>query len=194
MAVRHPNWKMGAKISVDSATMMNKGLEYIEAMYLFSVTPDRLRVLLHPESVVHSCVELVDGAVIAHLGVPDMSLPIQYALTYPERRDSAALPLDLPSLGRLTFAEPDMENFPCLKLAMECAARGGTAPAVLSAANEEAVALFLHKAIGFNEIYNCVAAALDASESAEAADLDTILAHDAAARRFVARYYRDMKG
>jgi len=194
MAVRHPNWNMGAKISVDSATLMNKGLELIEAMHLFSVPPDRLRVLIHPESVVHSCVELVDGSVLAQLGVPDMGLPIQYALTYPERRDSAALPLDLPSLGRLTFAEPDLENFPCLRLAMDCAARGGTASAVLSAANEEAVALFLHKEIGFNEIYDCVAAAVDKLGSAEAADLETILAQDAAARRFVANYARCKKG
>ena len=194
MALRHPNWNMGAKISVDSATMMNKGLEFIEAMHLFSVPPERLRVLIHPESVVHSCVELVDGSVLAQLGVPDMGLPIQYALTYPERRDSAVLPLDLPSLGRLTFAEPDLENFPCLRLAMECAARGGAAPAVLSAANEEAVALFLHKEIGFNEIYDCAAAAVDCLGSAEAADLEAILALDAATRRFVADYMRRKKG
>jgi 1-deoxy-D-xylulose-5-phosphate reductoisomerase len=185
MALRHPNWNMGAKISIDSATMMNKGLEFIEAMHLFSVAPDRVRVMIHPESVVHSAVELIDGAVIAQLGVPDMALPIQYALTYPARRGSAAAPLDLPAVGALRFEEPDFDAFPCLRLAMDCAVRGGTAPAVLSAANEEAVALFLRGAIGFNEIYDRVAAALESAAYDPRPELDAILAADAEARRLV---------
>jgi 1-deoxy-D-xylulose-5-phosphate reductoisomerase len=185
MALRHPNWNMGAKISIDSATMMNKGLEFIEAMHLFSVAPVRIRVLIHPESVVHSAVELVDGAVIAQLGVPDMALPIQYALTYPERCDTAAAALDLPAVGALRFEEPDFDALPCLRLAMECAEKGGTAPAVLSAANEEAVALFLRGRIGFNEIYDCVAAALEDAAFELRPGLDAVLAADAEARRLV---------
>ena len=135
-AVRHPNWSMGAKISVDSATMMNKGLEFIEAMHLFSAAPDDIEVLIHPESVVHSAVELVDGSVIAQLGVPDMALPIQYALTWPERRPGASERLDLAALAGLHFMKPDLEKMPCSPLAMDCARRGGNAPAVMSAANE----------------------------------------------------------
>ena len=143
MAVSHPNWSMGAKISVDSATMMNKGLEFIEAMHLFGVTPDDIQVLIHPESVVHSMVELLDGTVIAQLGVPDMGLPIQYALTYPERKPSRSDRLDLTAYPNgLHFYEPDLEALPCLALAMRCARTGGTAPTVMNAANEIAVGLF----------------------------------------------------
>ena len=151
-AVRHPNWNMGAKISVDSATMMNKGLEFIEAMHLFSVTPDQIQVVIHPESVIHSMVELLDGTVIAQLGVADMGLPIQYALTWPERKPSAAQPLDFAALGSMRFEAPDMEKLPCLRLAMDCARQGGIAPCVLSAANEAAVAAFLGHRIGYNDI------------------------------------------
>ena len=142
-AVKHPNWSMGAKISVDSATMMNKGLEFIEAMHLFGVSPDDIEVVVHPQSVIHSMVELVDGTVIAQLGVPDMGLPIQLALTYPERQASMFERLDFTKLRDLSFEAPDLEKTPCLRLAMDCARIGGTAPCVMSAANEVAVGLFL---------------------------------------------------
>ena len=184
-AVKHPNWSMGAKISVDSATMMNKGLEFIEAMHLFGVTPDDIQVVIHPQSVIHSMVELVDGTVIAQLGVPDMGLPIQLALTYPERRESMFDRLDFWKLKDLSFEAPDYEKTPCLRLAMDAARAGGTVPCVMSAANEVAVGLFLQHKLGYNRIYDCVAAAVDALGSAQEADLETILAADAAARAFV---------
>ena len=184
-AVKHPNWSMGAKISVDSATMMNKGLEFIEAMHLFGVTPDDIQVVIHPQSVIHSMVELVDGTVIAQLGVPDMGLPIQLALTYPERRESMFDRLDFWKLIDLSFEAPDYEKTPCLRLAMDAARAGGTVPCVMSAANEVAVGLFLQHKLGYNRIYDCAAAAVDALGSAQEADLETILAADAAARAFV---------
>ena len=184
-AVRHPNWSMGAKISVDSATMMNKGLEFIEAMHLFSCRPEEIEVVVHPESVIHSMVELTDGTVIAQLGVPDMRLPIQYALTWPERLPSMSRRLDFTELGSLRFLKPDLDRMRCLALAIACAERGGTAPAVLSAANEEAVALFLGGKIGFNGIYDCVAAALDSIEIVSAPDLEELRSADAAARSFI---------
>lgn len=184
-AVRHPNWSMGAKISVDSATMMNKGLEFIEAMRLFSVTPDDIEVVIHPESVVHSMVELTDGAVIAQLGVPDMEVPIQYALTYPERRPSLARRLEFPGLSGLHFEAPDLEKMPCLRIAMDCARRGGTAPSVMSAANEAAVALFLGRQLSFNGIFDCVDAALQSISIVSSPSLEEILEADGAARRFV---------
>ena len=190
MAVRHPNWSMGAKISVDSATMMNKGLEFIEAMHLFGVTPDDIQVLIHPESVVHSMVELLDGTVIAQLGVPDMGLPIQYALTYPERRPSRSDRLDFTAYpGGLHFYAPDLEALPCLALAMRCARTGGTAPTVMNAANEVAVHLFLDHKIGYHSIYESVAAAVDAIAPAAAPDLDVIRAADQEARTFVRSYF-----
>ena len=190
MAVRHPNWSMGAKISVDSATMMNKGLEFIEAMHLFGVTPDDIQVLIHPESVVHSMVELLDGTVIAQLGVPDMGLPIQYALTYPERRPSRSDRLDFTAYpGGLHFYAPDLEALPCLALAMRCARTGGTAPTVMNAANEVAVHLFLDHKIGYHSIYESVAAAVDAIAPAAAPDLDVIRAADQEARAFVRSYF-----
>lgn len=184
-AVKHPNWSMGAKISVDSATMMNKGLEFIEAMHLFGVTPDDIQVVIHPQSVIHSMVELVDGTVIAQLGVPDMGLPIQLALTYPERRESMFDRLDFWKLKDLSFEAPDYEKTPCLRLAMDAARAGGTVPCVMSAANEVAVGLFLQHKLGYNRIYDCAAAAVDALGSAQEADLETILAADADARAFV---------
>ena len=188
-AVKHPNWSMGAKISVDSATMMNKGLEFIEAMHLFCVSPDEISVLIHPESVVHSAVELTDGAVIAQLGVPDMALPIQYALTYPERKPCAAERLSLTAMSGLHFMEPELERLPCLALAMDCARRGGNAPAVMSAANEAAVALFLGGKLGYNEIYECVSAALSHIAFIAEPTLGAILESDAAAREFVKESY-----
>ena len=189
-AGKHPNWSMGAKISVDSATMMNKGLEFIEAMHLFGVTPDDIQVLIHPESVVHSMVELVDGTVIAQLGVPNMELPIQYALTYPERTESLCGTLDFTQLTNgLHFYAPELERLPCLALAMRCARTGGTAPSVMNAANEVAVGLFLNHQIGYNEIYDSVAAAVETIPATAAPDLDTIRAADAAARDFVRSYF-----
>jgi 1-deoxy-D-xylulose-5-phosphate reductoisomerase len=188
-AVRHPKWHMGAKISVDSATMMNKGLEFIEAMRLFSAGPDEIEVVIHPESVVHSMVELTDGAVIAQLGVPDMALPIQYALTWPDRAPSASERLDLTKLSGLHFFAPDLENLPCLALAMACARTGGTAPAILSAANEAAVALFLGGRIGYNQIYDCVAEALARIEIIGAPELNEILDADICARTFVEEHF-----
>ena len=185
-AIAHPNWSMGAKISVDSATMMNKGLEFIEAMHLFSVTPDDIEVLIHPESVIHSMVELVDGTVIAQLGVPDMELPIQYALTYPKRTQSLSERLDFTKLTKgLTFQAPDFEKLPCLALAIRCARTGGTAPAVMNAANEVAVHLFLDGEIGYNDIYDYVIETVETLGVSPATDLDTLIAADRAARETV---------
>ena len=184
-AVKHPNWSMGAKISVDSATMMNKGLEFVEAMHLFGVTPDDIQVVIHPQSVIHSMVELVDGTVIAQLGVPDMGLPIQLALTYPQRCPSMFSRLDFTTLQSLSFEAPDYEKTPCLKLAMDCARLGGTAPCVMSAANEVAVGLFLRHQLGYNRIYDAAASAVEKVGVVQNPDLETILAADAAARAYV---------
>ena len=184
-AVKHPNWSMGAKISVDSATMMNKGLEFVEAMHLFGVTPDDIQVVIHPQSVIHSMVELVDGTVIAQLGVPDMGLPIQLALTYPERCPSMFEHLDFYHLKDLSFEAPDYEKTPCLKLAMDCARTGGTAACVMSAANEVAVHKFLAGKLGYNRIYDAAAGAVEKVGVIHGADLDTIIECDAAARRYV---------
>ena len=188
-AVKHPNWSMGAKISVDSATMMNKGLEFIEAMHLFGVTPDDIEVLIHPESVVHSAVELADGTVIAQLGVPDMSLPIQYALTWPERCESESGRLDLTAMSGLHFMKPDLERMPCLALAMDCARRGGNAPAVMSAANEVAVGMFLSGKLGYNEIYESVEYALGRIGFIAEPSLEDILSSDGEARTLVKERY-----
>ena len=188
-AVRHPNWSMGAKISVDSSTLMNKGLEFVEAMHLFGVTPDDIQVVIHPQSVIHSMVELVDGTVIAQLGVPDMGLPIQLALTYPERKPSLFQHLDFWKLRDLSFEEPDLVNFPCLRLAMDCARRGGTAPCVMSAANEVAVHKFLRHELGYNRIYDAAAEAVERVGVVAADDLDTILEADAAARVYVKEHF-----
>ena len=184
-AVAHPNWNMGAKISVDSATMMNKGLEFIEAMHLFSVTPEDIQVVVHPQSVIHSMVELTDGTVLAQLAVPDMGLPIQYAMTWPERKPSPYERLDFWKMKDLTFEAPDPEKTPCLGLAMDCAGRGGAAPCVMSAANEVAVALFLERRIGFNDIYDIVHEAVERLGNAPADTLEQILEADAAARELV---------
>ena len=189
-AVKHPNWSMGAKISVDSATMMNKGLEFIEAMHLFSVTPDDIQVVIHPQSVIHSMVELIDGTVIAQMGVPDMGLPIQLALTYPERQESMFERLDFTRLKDLSFEAPNFEKTPCLKLAMDAARTGGTAPCVMSAANEVAVGMFLRHELGYNRIYDAAAGAIEAVGVVQDPDLDTILEADAAARAYVLEQYR----
>ena len=188
-AVKHPNWSMGAKISVDSATMMNKGLEFIEAMHLFSCTPDEIQIIVHPESVIHSMVELVDGSVIAQLGVPDMGLPIQLALTWPERKASASERLDFTALRKMTFEEPDLKKLPCLALALQCARTGGTATTVLSAANEVAVAKFLNHEIGYNDIYRSVEQALNHVELIRNPNLEEILGADQAARAYIREHY-----
>ena len=188
-ALRHPNWTMGPKITVDSATLMNKGLEFIEAMHLFGAAPEQITVLIHPESALHSAVEFSDGSVVGQMGVPDMGLPIQYAMTYPDRAPSLCAPLDLFKLGTLHFSEPDLENTPCLALAMAAAKRGGTASCILSAANEAAVWKFLRGEIPFGKIYECVASALERISIKDAPELDDILAADAAARTFVAEKF-----
>ena len=181
-ALRHPTWKMGPKITIDSATLMNKGLEIIEARWLFDVAPDRVQVVIHPQSIVHSMVEYVDGAVIAQLGVADMGVPILYALTYPERRPTPAARLDLTRIGQLTFFEPDVDKFPCLRLARTALEQGGAAPVVLNAANEVAVAAFLDRRIGFNDIADLIARALDESRAGAVASIEECVAVDVEAR------------
>ena len=162
-ALKHPNWNMGKKITIDSATLMNKGLELIEAMHLFNVDPDQIEVIIHPESIIHSMVEFTDGSTIAQLSNPDMRQPIQYALTYPDRQPSLTKPLDLIQLKSLTFEKPDMEAFPCLSLAYKAAKLGTKACAALNQANEEAVELFLNNKVGFNEIPKIIEEALKGS-------------------------------
>ncbi len=184
-ALCHPNWKMGQKITVDCATLMNKGLEVIEAMRLYSLPLSQVDVLIHRQSIVHSLVEFRDGAVLAQLGVPDMRVPIRLAMTYPERAENPAAPLDLTACGALTFAAPDYEAFPCLTLAREAAQRGGTACAVLNGANEAAVDAFLRDEIGFYDIERLVRSALSTVAQTDRPDLDQILLADAAARRAV---------
>ena len=184
-AFRHPTWTMGQKITVDSATMMNKGLEVIEAMRLYRLPKSQVDVVVHRQSIVHSLVEFRDGSVMAQLGVPDMRIPIQLALTYPNRMESPSEALDLLSCGPLTFLPPDEENFPCLAYAVEAAEREGNACAVLNGANEAAVDLFLRNQIGFNDIPRRVRHALDTVEWIENPTLDDILAADEAARKAV---------
>jgi 1-deoxy-D-xylulose-5-phosphate reductoisomerase len=164
-AVAHPNWTMGAKISVDSATLMNKGLELIEAHYLFGLPSERIDILVHPQSVIHSLVEFIDGSVLAQLGSPDMRIPIAYALAWPDRMPTPAQRLDLAAIARLDFGEPDLERFPALRLSREALEAGGSAPAVLNAANEVAVATFLDRRISFPEISRLVDMALQENES-----------------------------
>jgi 1-deoxy-D-xylulose-5-phosphate reductoisomerase len=184
-ALRHPNWTMGRKITIDSATLMNKGLEVIEAHWLFAVPVERIRVLVHPQSIIHSMVEFVDGSIKAQLGVPDMRLPIQYALTYPERLPNRFPRLDFAIWRQLDFHEPDLEKFVCLKLAYEALREGGTAPAVLNAANEEAVHAFLGEAIRFDQISHLVDRALQKHRNHRRVDFDGVLAADRWARDFV---------
>ena len=185
-ALKHPNWKMGAKITIDCATLMNKGLEVIEAMRLYDLPLEQVDVLIHRQSIVHSMVEFTDGAVMAQMGVPDMRLPIQLAMTYPERTDCPVDALDLTTCGALTFAHPDMKNFPCLALARDCAKRGGTACPAMNGANEEAVAMFLADRIGFYDIYDLVSRAVEAVPFIENPTLEQILETDRLARAKVA--------
>ena len=184
-ALRHPNWTMGEKITIDCATLMNKGLEFIEAMRLFRVTPDQVDVVIHRQSIIHSMVEFRDGAVIAQLGTPDMRLPIRYALTYPRRAASALPALDLLSCPPLTFAPPDLQAFPCLKLAMDCARTGGTSCAVLNGANEAAVDLFRREEIAFGRIPELVENALNSIPVKSNPSLEDILEADRQAREAV---------
>ncbi|MBR4863382.1 MAG: 1-deoxy-D-xylulose-5-phosphate reductoisomerase [Oscillospiraceae bacterium] len=184
-ALRHPNWKMGEKITIDCATLMNKGLEVIEAMRLYDVPLEQVDVVIHRQSIVHSLVEFTDGAVMAQLGSPDMRLPIQLAMTYPERLPCPVEPLDLLTCGELSFKKPDMEAFPCLKLARSCAKKGGTACPVMNGANEEAVAMFLRGEIGFYDIYRLVSMAVEAVPFIQNPSLEEILESDRLARQFV---------
>lgn len=182
-ALSHPTWEMGKKITIDSATLMNKGLEVIEAHWLFGIPPDRIKVLIHPQSIVHSMVEFVDGSVMAQMSVPDMKLPIQYALFYPQRVLSNNTSLDLTKTGQLTFLEPDTEKFPCLSLAYQALNMGGTAPAVLNAANEVAVKAFLATRVSFNLIPKIVQEALSRHKIKLNPQLDDILNADRWARQ-----------
>ena len=184
-AVAHPNWSMGAKISVDSATLMNKGLELIEAHYLFGLPSERLDVVIHPQSVIHSMVEFVDGSVLAQLGSPDMRIPIAYALAWPERIATPAQRLDLAAIARLDFETPDLARFPSLRLAREALEAGGAAPIVLNAANEAAVAAFLAGRLAFPEIAATVEDALASSDFAAPGSIDDVLAVDRATRSSV---------
>ncbi|MFN6961470.1 MAG: 1-deoxy-D-xylulose-5-phosphate reductoisomerase [Rhodocyclaceae bacterium] len=186
-ACAHPNWSMGRKISVDSATMMNKGLEVIEAHWLFGVAAEQIEVVIHPQSVIHSLVQYVDGSVLAELGNPDMRTPIAHALAWPERIDAGVAPLDLPAIARLDFEKPDFERFPCLSLAYRALAAGGNAATVLNAANEVAVAAFLEGRLPFLAISEVIAATLDAVPVEAVPDLPAILAADARARQVTER-------
>ena len=184
-AVAHPNWSMGAKISVDSATMMNKGLELIEAHHLFGVPSKRMEIIIHPQSVVHSLVEFVDGSVLAQLGSPDMRIPIAYALAWPERIPTPAQRLDLASIARLEFEQPDLTRFPALRIAREALEAGGSAPAVLNAANEAAVSRFLTGSIGFTDIPRLVERALEESNLAAPSSIAEVLEIDRLTRQRV---------
>ena len=184
-ALRHPNWKMGPKITIDCATLMNKGLEVIEAMRLYRMPLEQVDVVIHRQSIVHSMVEFTDGAVMAQMGAPDMRLPIQLAMTYPERKECIVDPLDLLTCGPLTFVKPDMEAFPCLALAYACAKAGGTACPVMNGANEEAVAMFLNDRIGFYDIYDLVKHAVDTVPFIQNPSLEQILEADRLARQVV---------
>lgn len=188
-ALKHPNWDMGAKITIDSATLMNKGLEFIEAMWLFDVSPDMIEIVVHRESVIHSAVEFKDGAVIAELGVPDMKLPIQYALLYPNRLDCPTKRLSLTDYGTLSFYKPDFDTFDCLRACIKAAQIGGTAPAIVNGANEEAVRLFINSKIGFLDIGRAVTKALECIPSQKVACLDDVLDADKKAREFVLASY-----
>ncbi|MCK4428085.1 MAG: 1-deoxy-D-xylulose-5-phosphate reductoisomerase [candidate division Zixibacteria bacterium] len=193
-ALSHPTWEMGKKITVDSATLMNKGLEVIEAHWLFDMPVDKIRVVIHPQSIVHSMVEFVDGSLIAQMSIPDMRIPIQYALFYPERLPTNNRPLDLTQIKNLTFEEPDREKFPCLRICYQALQMGGTAPAVLNAANELAVKAFLDGKLSFVEIHEVVKQTLNHHQVAEKPGLDDILNADKWAREEVVRQININRG
>ena len=184
-ALNHPNWKMGSKITIDSATMMNKGLEVIEAHWLFGLPVEKIEVVIHPQSIIHSMVQFVDGSIKAQLGLPDMKLPIQYALTFPERLKNDFERTSLPEIGSLTFFEPDLTKFECLNLAFQAINEGGIAPCILNAANEVAVFKFLNKEIKFSHIPLLINKALDRVENCFSPDLETIFEYDKKTREYV---------
>jgi len=189
-ALNHPNWSMGSKITIDSATLMNKGLEFIEAMWLFGVTPEQIEVVVHRESIIHSMVEFCDGAILAQLGVPDMKLPIAYALTYPDRFNFSGPTLDFKNITNLSFATPDTDTFSCLKLAMKAAGAGDASAAVLNGANEAAVAAFLSEKCGFLEIAELVSEAMETVKTKENPSLEDILQADVLARESVFKHFK----
>ncbi len=186
LALKHPNWVMGAKITIDSATLMNKGLEVIEAHWLFNAKPSQIDVVVHPQSIIHSMVEYVDGSVLAQLGNPDMRTPIAYALGYPKRIASGVASLNLLEIAKLEFEAPDLQRFPCLQLAFDALQLGGTAPAILNAVNEVAVAAFLNKQIGFTDIPNLIANALESIAATPVTSLEQLIAVDLKARQHAA--------
>lgn len=185
MALKHPNWSMGRKITIDSATLMNKGLEVIEAKWLFDIEFDNIDVVIHPQSIIHSMVEYADGSILAHLGVPDMRIPIQYALCFPERLDNKIPKLNLKEVAKLTFEEPDYENFPCLNLAFKAGRIGGTMPAVMNAANERIVELFLNNHIPFAEISNYIRVTMEKHNFVSNPQLEEIISADHWARKMI---------
>lgn len=191
-ACAHPNWSMGRKISVDSATMLNKGLELIEACWLFNAKPEQIQVVIHPQSVIHSMVEYVDGSVLAQMGNPDMRTPIAHALAWPERMESGVNSLDLIATARLDFSAPDYQRFPCLALAEEAAKRGGTAPALLNAANEIAVDAFLHQQLRFNQIASVIAGVMEKIPVSEPSDLAHVQAADTEARQLAMQQIKQL--
>lgn len=184
-ALNHPNWKMGAKITIDSATLMNKGLEVIEAHYLFKLPAEKIEVIIHPQSIIHSMVEFIDGSVKAQLGVPDMKIPIQYALTFPERLPANSERINFASLGQMSFFEPDFEKFECLSLAYQALKSGGTAPVILNAANEVAVELFLNGKISFDKIPKLIKSALEKYEVKQNPSIEDIIHTDNSTRNFI---------
>ena len=192
-ALNHPNWAMGAKITIDSASMFNKALEIIEARWLFDMAPEKIEVVVHPQSIIHSAVEFADGAVIAQLGVPDMRVPIQYAMSYPERLPTGSKPLDLFALGQMTFEKGDADRFPALRIVKECLAAGGAACTIMNGANEAAVAAFLAGEIPFGGISRLVEGALDTLGSLPANNLEDIFHADQQARRVVAQLLESVK-
>ena len=187
-ALKHPSWKMGPKITIDSATLFNKGLEMIEAKWLFDIEMSRVKVIVHPQSVIHSMVEFIDGSIISQLSTPDMCLPIQYALTYPKRMPSERVQTNLAEIGSLEFEEPDTERFPSLDLARKAGDVGGTLPAVLNAANEEAVEAFCNNQIGFTDIFRIVASVMDEHDIVEKPSLDAIISADSWSRKQVQKH------
>lgn len=189
-ALNHPNWKMGDKITIDSATLMNKGFEVMEAFWLFNFNADEISVLVHPQSIVHSMIEMIDGSIIAQMGVTDMKHAIQYALTYPKRKQNCLEPLDFSKMSQLTFENPDLEKFPCLRLAYEALRQGGTMPAALNAANEITVQAFLDGKIRLSEIAEINENVMNKHQSIEAKDLETILETDRAAREQANEFLR----
>ncbi len=191
-ACAHPNWSMGRKISVDSATMLNKGLELIEACWLFNAKPEQIQVVIHPQSVIHSMVEYVDGSVLAQMGNPDMRTPIAHALAWPERMESGVASLDLIATARLDFSAPDYQRFPCLALAEQAAKTGGTAPAVLNAANEIAVEYFLNRRLGFTQIPTLIASVMEKIAITEPSDLAHVQAADAEARHLATQLIKQL--